>query len=298
MTNQNAEFELKSATVRSSFAKQLVEMSQIISQSEQQAKMKGASGALDISKLSENLEIEANILKDGKFRFLIIGDFNRGKSTILNVILGQNLLPMGVTPTTAIPTFIKYGKTEEVVVHKKSKGNQKVDRTERLSFKDYKQKYTLNSKEVKNAIKKAFNSVANWLENLDYAELYCPVDILSQGVEFIDTAGLNHTPEENLKTFSYISECHAIIFVLSADYQFTQQEREYLKTLLGQKKELEDNEARNALALGTMADGESFTFTPRPIFYLINKWETVEGEEKEEQQFQIPMYGHPCERKG
>ena len=51
---------------------------------------------------------------------LVIGDFNCGKSTVLNALLGKSLLPMGVTATTAIPTFVKYGEQEKVVIHKKN----------------------------------------------------------------------------------------------------------------------------------------------------------------------------------
>ena len=50
----------------------------------------------------------------------MIGDFNRGKRTILNTLLGKSLLPMVVIATTEIPTFVKYGEQEKVVIHKKN----------------------------------------------------------------------------------------------------------------------------------------------------------------------------------
>jgi GTPase SAR1 family protein len=264
MSNQI--FELEAVTIRSQFAEQLVEMSQIISRSEQQAVTKGGSGALDIAYLGKGLESEAEKLKSAKFRFLVIGDFNRGKSSVLNALLGQSLLPVGVTATTMIPTFIKYGDKEEIVVHKKS------GHTENLSIAEYEKEYTLNSKEVRNAIKSKLKTIATLLKGLDYAEFYCPISILSQGVEFIDTAGLNHTEEENRKTLSYISECHAIIFVLAAKQQFTLQEKEYLETFIGKKKEIESSEEPQFLK----------TPVSRPIFYLVNKWDEVAESDKEE----------------
>ena len=42
-----------------------------------------------------------------------IGDFKRGKSTLVNTVLGKNLLPTGVTPVTAVPTFI-IGSTRDL----------------------------------------------------------------------------------------------------------------------------------------------------------------------------------------
>ena len=277
MHNQNTAFNLEATEVRSWFAKQLEEMAQITAQSEQKAAGTGASGELALSALIENLYKEIERLKNGKFRFLIIGDFNRGKSTILNALLEQSMLPMGATATTAIPTFIKYGKHEQVLVHKKD------GKEERLTFEKYKKEYTLNSKEVKNQIKKVFKSVGGWLNPLDYAEFYCPIEVLSKGVEFIDTAGLNHTEEENQKTFSYIQQSHAILFVLAADQQFTHQEQDYLKRLLGIKKEIEDSENQPQLIQNeSISSKNKNTRQVRPIFYLINKWEIIEECDRED----------------
>ena len=278
MQNQNTGFNLEVTKIRHGFADKLQETEKIIGDFENQAIVQGASGQLELSAVRKSLRNEIGKLKNGKFRFLIIGDFNRGKSTILNAFFEKSLLPMGVTATTAIPTFVKYGEQEKVVVYKKN-GEQ-----ESLSLEEYKKKYTLNSKEVKSLIKKLYNNVKRkWLEPLDYAELYCPIEVLSRGIEFIDTAGLNHTEEENQKTFSYIEKCDAILFVLAADEQFTQKEEGYLKTFLGYKKEIEDIENQPQLTQSQSSDPESRnTKEVRPIFYLINKWEKIEEDEKKE----------------
>ncbi|WP_375466976.1 dynamin family protein [uncultured Nostoc sp.] len=277
MKNQTVFFDLEVIKVRNWFAEQLHAISQAIALSEQQASGEGASGALALSSLVKNLNEEIDKLNHGKFRFLIIGDFNRGKSTILNAFFERDLLPMGATATTAIPTFVRYGEQEEVLVHKKDGS------TEPLSHKEYEEKYTLNSKGVKNQLKRLGRSVEQWLNPLDYAEFYCPIQVLAEGVEFIDTAGLNHTEEENQKTFSYIPQCHAILFVLSTEQQFTQKEQEYLNLLLGVKQEIEDSEAQQQIPFNKTLNEENLLSKHiRPIFYLINKWELVEEKDKKE----------------
>ncbi len=45
--------------------------------------------------------------EEGRLRVAVIGQFKRGKSTLLNALLGAPVLPTGVTPVTAIPTFIE-----------------------------------------------------------------------------------------------------------------------------------------------------------------------------------------------
>jgi hypothetical protein len=45
------------------------------------------------------------------FSVAVVGEFSRGKSTIINQLLEQDLLPIGDTPTTALLARIKYGET-------------------------------------------------------------------------------------------------------------------------------------------------------------------------------------------
>src|SRR6476659_2866652 len=40
-------------------------------------------------------------LESEKFHLVVLGEFNHGKSTFVNALLGQDVLPTGITPTTA-----------------------------------------------------------------------------------------------------------------------------------------------------------------------------------------------------
>ena len=219
------QIEINATDVRQSFASNLQRMIDTLEQAAEAEKEFGES-ALRTS--IDRLECETKRLGDDKFRFLIIVDFNRGKSSILNVLLGrEDLLPVGASATTAIPTFIKYGHEEQVVVHYKD------GRIHSMSVEEYKTEYTLNSKTVKDKIKRAFgNFVGKWLEPLDYAVFCCPIELLSKGVEFIDTAGLNHTAAETEKTYEYIKDSHAVIFVLDAGEPVTGLEQTYLSAVI------------------------------------------------------------------
>lgn len=65
---------------------------------------------------------DVNILRenarrlDELFMLVVIGEFNSGKSTLLNALLGKKYLRDGVTPTTDSINLIKYGKKEETLV--------------------------------------------------------------------------------------------------------------------------------------------------------------------------------------
>lgn len=44
-----------------------------------------------------------------------IGEFNHGKSTVINALIGRKILPSGMTPTTQVNTFLSFGASEECV---------------------------------------------------------------------------------------------------------------------------------------------------------------------------------------
>lgn len=50
-------------------------------------------------------------LRDLFFLVVVIGEFNAGKSTVINALLGETLLPTGVTPTTEVIELVKYAET-------------------------------------------------------------------------------------------------------------------------------------------------------------------------------------------
>lgn len=53
----------------------------------------------------------AQDLRDLFFLVVVIGEFNAGKSTFINALIGDDLLPVGITPTTEMIELIRYGET-------------------------------------------------------------------------------------------------------------------------------------------------------------------------------------------
>jgi ribosome biogenesis GTPase A len=56
-------------------------------------------------------------LAEDRFNLLVVGRFNRGKSTLLNAILGRSYLPTGIVPLTSVITTIRYGSRAKVLIH-------------------------------------------------------------------------------------------------------------------------------------------------------------------------------------
>jgi len=50
----------------------------------------------------------------------IVGKFSTGKSSLINALLGKNYLRTQITPETAIPTELRWGSSDRVILHRKN----------------------------------------------------------------------------------------------------------------------------------------------------------------------------------
>ncbi|MEW6496737.1 MAG: dynamin family protein, partial [Cyanobacteriota bacterium] len=82
------------AKVRFEVAGYLSQMATTLEQAEAEGKQ--ASGELGLEAQIEDLNIASKSLRQGVFRLLVLGDMKRGKSTFVNALIGENLLPSDV----------------------------------------------------------------------------------------------------------------------------------------------------------------------------------------------------------
>jgi predicted GTPase len=72
--------------------------------------------ALGTERDRERLAALQDRLASARLRVLVAGEAKRGKSTLVNALLGRDVLPSGVTPLTAVTTTVRYGDDERVEV--------------------------------------------------------------------------------------------------------------------------------------------------------------------------------------
>lgn len=182
-----------------------------------------ASGKLGLETDSQDISLASENLRQGVFRLLVLGDMKRGKSTFINVLIGEKLLPSDVNPCTALLTVLRFGVTKKVTVYFKE-GR----RPEQLDFETFKQQYTIDPDEAKKL--EAQNKSA--FPNVSHAVVEYPLPLLEKGIEIVDTPGLNDTEARNEISLSYINNCHAILFVFRASQPCTLAERRYLENYI------------------------------------------------------------------
>ncbi|HAG80385.1 MAG TPA: dynamin [Cyanobacteria bacterium UBA12227] len=209
------------ARVRSQVASCLSKMAQTLEQGESEGQT--SSGQLGLERDIDDLTKASKNLQQGVFRLLVLGDMKRGKSTFLNALIGENLLPSDVNPCTALLTVLRYGSEKKVTVYFNDGSSP-----EEIDFKSFKSRYTIDPAEAK----KLEQQKKQAFPNVDYAVVEYPLPLLQKGIEIVDSPGLNDTEARNELSLGYINNCHAILFVLRATQPCTLAERRYLENYI------------------------------------------------------------------
>ena len=70
----------------------------------------------NLNDIASELKSESDKLKNEYLYLVVIGQFKRGKSTLINALIGNDLLPTAVLPLTSIITMIKFGEQQIVKI--------------------------------------------------------------------------------------------------------------------------------------------------------------------------------------
>jgi GTP-binding protein EngB required for normal cell division len=159
---------------------------------------------------SECRELMAKLAED-RFVLAVVGQFKRGKSSLMNAVIGRELLPTGVLPVTSAVTILKYGPHEQLVIpHRNSILSEKAPVSSLPKYVTQEGNPS-NQKQIKAA----------------YVEL--PLPFLRRGVEFVDTPGVGSAIDANTATtMAFLPQCDAAVFVTSVDSPMTAVETAFL----------------------------------------------------------------------
>lgn len=149
------------------------------------------------------------------FNLVILGEFKRGKSTLVNALLGANVLPTGVIPLTSITTVIRHGDSARISV-------QFLDgRNEQMEISQL-ENYVTERKNPKNSLA------------VELVEVQYPSSLLKGSVRIVDTPGTGSINVHNTETtYSFLPEADAALFVLSADQPASSNELKFLNDAKG-----------------------------------------------------------------
>lgn len=189
-------------------------------------------GATRLSRLSELAEdLGANPVADearelavrvseGRFYVACVGQFKRGKSTLINALIGQAVLPVGFIPVTAVPTVIRFGEQARARVQGRDG-----------SWKE------ITVSELEQYVSEKFNPENK--KEVDGVEVFVPSRLLSSGMCIVDTPGLGSVFTGNTAaTQAFIPHIDAALVVVGADPPLAGEELVLVEAVAKQAKDL------------------------------------------------------------
>jgi hypothetical protein len=153
----------------------------------------------------EARSLEARVA-EGRFYLACVGQFKRGKSTLLDALLEDPLLPVGILPVTALPTVVRYGPERSARVLLRGAAWEEID-VAALSSYVSEEENPENEKDVA------------------AVEVFLRAELLATGMCLVDTPGIGSVFEANsAATYSFIPHIDAALVVLGADPPITSEE--------------------------------------------------------------------------
>jgi len=177
----------------------------------------GLLNSLDVIKDNENLhrkfDLISNKVESKELQLVVLGQFKRGKTTLINALIGTNLLPTAVIPVTSIITILKYGIKSKAIANFL---NRKTTEIPTSKLEDYisEEKNPENEKQIDKVI-------------IEHPSLY-----LKNGVQIIDTPGVGSVHKHNTDVaYEFIPQADAGIFVVTADPPISESELKFLNSI-------------------------------------------------------------------
>ncbi|KLD99004.1 dynamin family protein [Aliarcobacter butzleri] len=195
------------------------------------------------------LENTHNYLNDQKFSIGITGVMNAGKSTMLNALMGREILGSAVVPETANLTIVKHNPTDNAKVYywneqewdriKKSASQLEsmkdfVEETNRIfgdNLKNYIRPVSrFDEIDIKDLSSYTSAEASSKKCNLvKYVELGSKLDFLSDGIEIVDTPGLDDPVIQREEiTKEYISQCDMMLHLMNVSQSATLKDVEFI----------------------------------------------------------------------
>jgi len=169
----------------------------------------------------EKLVDKAKKIVEEPLNLAVLGEFNAGKSSFINKILGVDILPVGILPKTATITKLKYGEKGKIqILYQEKNGKLLIKEFEGYKKLEELQKAKdINDKEISQEIL-SIKEIIVYINN----------PILKR-FTFIDTPGFNHDEKMDQKTKSILREVDFVVWISDSSQVGKKTEIERLKEI-------------------------------------------------------------------
>ncbi|AFY35726.1 dynamin family protein [Calothrix sp. PCC 7507] len=173
--------------------------------------LRNYSEKLHLQKQIQLIDRVISRIETDSFAIAVVGEFKRGKSTFINALLGKEILPADVLPTTATLNRVTYGSEPFVKIIFEDDEEREIDINRLISFVT---KLTPECEAVAATVKEAV--------------IYYPVKYCRDHVEIIDTPGLSDDETMTAVTLAVLERVEVAIMVTSALAPFAESEGNFI----------------------------------------------------------------------
>ncbi len=159
------------------------------------------------------LDLIVRRLEAPQFEIAVFGRVSSGKSSLLNHVVGRDVLPVGVTPITAVPTRLLRGDRPAALISFAEQAPQTVP-VEELRLYASEEGNTGNQKRVTGIL------------------VQLPAPRLREGIVLVDTPGVGSLARSgSAETFAYLPRCDVGVVLIDAASTLTPDDLDLLRLL-------------------------------------------------------------------
>lgn len=156
----------------------------------------------DFPKVSENFKLTRELIEKGEFNLAVCGKVKNGKSSLINALIGRELLPVCTDVATSRVFKISHSNEEKFYVVYGNGDRKEISQDELAT---YGSQAVINKK-----------GEADIEKTISYIQVFTSMDFLPEGVSMIDTPGIGSTyPHHTAITKQYIKQADAAMFVMN-----------------------------------------------------------------------------------
>ena len=179
------------------------------------SKLGGILGRLGLDARSETLHTLETLCQQASFRILLVGEFKRGKSCLVNAMLGDSVLPMKIAPCTTSISEVSYGELPKLYIEDNS-GTHEENYTERFQYCTIQGQRSLKKDKLP----------------IHKVQIQYPTTVCKRGITLIDSPGLNEDWSRTQTSLKEIAQADVILLILSCEMALSQSEQEFIQSHL------------------------------------------------------------------
>ncbi|MBD1863906.1 dynamin family protein [Trichocoleus sp. FACHB-46] len=183
--------------------------------------------------LIEGLERVSEKLTSQKFKLAVVGEFSQGKSTLLNALLGEEIQPARAIPCSGNITVLKYGDKKRVTCFYKDGEHQEI------SVDKYKEKASISKDAARDH--RSDELEQSKIERIVFE--HPNLALCKNGVEIIDSPGLNEHPERTAITQKLLQDIDVAVVMTNAMRLLPEKEKELIQDI---KRQLNKNSSNSS----------------------------------------------------